>query len=85
MDRRQDIQSGLQLGGKHSCWAGCEEAEEAFSSCAVAALDLDLHDKLSLWSAQVVGDSETARVYQEFLKTFQPEDPSADKTFVRGT
>ncbi|CDJ35599.1 RRM domain-containing protein, putative [Eimeria mitis] len=30
------------------------------------------------------GDPETARVYQEFLKTFQPEDPSADKTFVRG-
>ena len=34
--------------------------------------------------SQGPAEPETARVYQEFLKTFQPEDPSADKTFIRG-
>lgn len=30
-------------------------------------------------------DAETARVYQEFLRTFQPDDSVGEKTFVRGT
>ncbi|OEH77725.1 RRM domain-containing protein [Cyclospora cayetanensis] len=43
----------------------------------------NLQDKKQAQNA-TPGEPETARVYQEFLKTFQPEDPTAEKAFVRG-
>lgn len=58
------------------------------SGCMYRWLWVKLEYFGGLWcfgsGSQGAGEPETARVYQEFLKTFQPEDPSADKTFIRG-
>lgn len=54
------------------------------SRYVTAAMWLRLRCYCSCCAAQGAAEPETARVYQEFLKTFQPEDPSADKAFVRG-